>query len=101
MMSCLRNGENPNESRRHPEELARISSPHLRMTGHSFRVLAANGGSVTAGRPDLRLLSGDAFSVYNKHNTQTINIIKFYRTRKQYVAKVRLVLYSITIFRIL
>ncbi len=36
--------QNPNESRRHPEELARISSPHLRMTGHSFRVLAANGG---------------------------------------------------------
>ncbi len=34
----------------------------LQLMGHSFRVLVVNG-YYTAGRPDLRLLSGDAFSV--------------------------------------
>ncbi|MBR6367662.1 MAG: hypothetical protein IKR89_04755 [Bacteroidaceae bacterium] len=35
----------------------------LRQMGHSFRVLVADS-SYSAGRSDLRLLSGDAFSVY-------------------------------------
>ena len=34
----------------------------LQLMGHSFRVLVVNG-YYTAGRSDLRLLSGDAFSV--------------------------------------
>ena len=46
--------------------------PSLLM-GHSFRVLAAYD-SYSAGRSDLRLLSGDAFSVYN---VQIISIVNF------------------------
>jgi hypothetical protein len=39
----------------------------LQLMGHSFRVLIVDG-SFSAGRSDLRLLSGDAFSVYIKYN---------------------------------
>ncbi len=39
----------------------------LQLMGHSFRVLNVDG-SYSAGRSDLRLLSGDAFSVYIKYN---------------------------------
>jgi len=43
----------------------------LRLVGHSFRVLAVDG-VFPAGRADLRLLSGDAFSVCN---IQVISIV--------------------------
>jgi len=32
----------------------------------------------SAGRSDLRLLSGDAFSVYNEYNTHRISSVMFY-----------------------
>ena len=49
--------------------------------GHSFRVLAVDS-SYSAGRPDLRLLSGDAFSVYNEPNTQIISFVMSYKNNK-------------------
>ena len=39
----------------------------LQLMGHSFRVLIVDC-SYSAGHYDLRLLSGDAFSVYIKYN---------------------------------
>ncbi|MBQ7484867.1 MAG: hypothetical protein IJT89_12540 [Bacteroidaceae bacterium] len=48
----------------------------LRQMGHSFRVLIVDG-YYSAGRADLRLLSGDAFSVYNEYNTQIVRSMYF------------------------
>ena len=51
----------------------------LRQMGHSFRVLIVDG-YYSAGRTDLLLLSGDAFSVYNEYNTQIVRSTIFYRS---------------------
>ena len=60
----------------------------LRLMGHSFRVLTVDD-SYSAGRSDLRLLSGDAFSVFNQYNIQIINIVYSTKTTSYTLQDVR------------